>query len=105
MNLQQILDYLNFMSQKHGTGGTLTNAQYNNLLQTHSLGYFVENYNPKVDTKGGFETNYEFIDSTARFKVPLILVINPFGQAPIPSDYVHYSDIQYQFTDYDQNGN
>ena len=108
MNVNQIFDYLNYMSQKHGTGGTLTQAQYNLLLASASLEYFNELYNPNNNPqiKGGYETNYEFTNSTARFKQPLIISsqINGNGQYTLPKDYCQYSDIQYVFIDYNSKG-
>ena len=104
MNVNQIFNYINYMSQKHGTGGTLTQAQYNLLLASVSLEYFNELYNPNNNpqVKGGYETNYEFSNSTARFKQPLIIQsqINANGIYPLPKDYCQYSDIQYSFINY-----
>jgi hypothetical protein len=109
MNINQIFDYINYMSQKHGTGGTLTQDQYNLLLASVSLEYFNELYNPNNNPqiKGGYETNYEFTNSTARFKTPLIIQseINGNGQFTLPNDYCQYSDIQYSFTNYNSLGN
>src|ERR1017187_3788420 len=104
MNVNQIFNYINYMSQKHGTGGTLTQDQYNLLLASISLEYFNELYNPNNNpqVKGGYETNYEFTNSTARFKEPLIIQsqINANGIYPLPKDYCQYSDIQYSFINY-----
>ena len=104
-DLQKILDILNYISFKEGTGNTFTQNEYNTMLPVASQMLFNRLYSD-------FEKRQAFTDALLPFKkfmgqdeyvnngviIPAIppLFIDSSGYAPIPDDYVHYSAIQYK---------
>lgn len=95
MNLNEILNFCNYICAKEQSGKTFTPLQYNVVLPVINLQLFKNKY-------AEFETAQKFTDALMPFKVwmgeagtsPLILDAN--GYAEIPSDYKHYSSLSFK---------
>lgn len=108
MNLQEMLDFLNFVCNKEQTGLTFTPEQYNTELKVYNLRKFKKSYGlpEEYDFTGPFnrevyERSQLVSDRMRRFKVvmgdhnSLPLTINSYGVATIPSNYFHVSSIRF----------
>ena len=103
MNLQQLLDYINYIANKDQFGNTLSPKEYNTLLPIVSFKYFKKKYGIPEQFKAGmpfsaeaYEITQSIIDSISQFKVVMgedtgMLLIDNSGKANIPEDYLHVS--------------
>jgi len=95
MNLQEILDFINYVSNKEQSGKTFSPNQFNTLLPIVSTELFKQKYKH-------FEDTQEITDDLSAFKVwmgkdgVMPLEIDSNGYALLPTDYFHYSSILYK---------
>ena len=108
MNLGQILDYVNFILNKHQSGNTLNADEFNLCLQYANVEYFrvlvglPEQYQPGVAIPKIAAEQTEKIASALRL-VNVWLgapgttqLPTQKGLAKLPTDYVQYTGIMYQ---------
>ena len=107
MNLQELLDYLNFVINKEQSGNSLKPKNYNTLLYVSNIEYFNKKFGLPEEYRPGhpfpsqaWETTQNMTDSLRKFKVKLgydntPLVISSNGKADIPANYAHYSSLRY----------
>jgi hypothetical protein len=84
MNLQELLNYVNFIINKNQSGNVVSPAEYTNLLQRASTEY-------QHKLLQDYEINQRITNSIRRFKVDsnVIQIIN--GQGTLPSDFLYTS--------------
>ena len=108
MNVNEIRDWVNFELNKHQSGNTLNQDEYNLCLAWANLEYFKTKYGLPEQYRPGmpipsqaWAVTQENIDALTPFLMSLggrdlpQLKVDIDGRATIPSDYVHYSSIRY----------
>lgn len=107
VRVNKIWEYLNFVLNKEQAGNTINLTEFNILLPVVNLSFFKQRYGlPEQYTPGqplpqmSYEITQKITDDLRAFKVRMgidtqAMTVDAQGQAPIPSDYVHYSSARY----------
>lgn len=109
MNVEEIRQWANFELNKHQTGNTLNQEEYNLCLAWANREYFKTKYGLPEEYRPGmplprqaYPVSQKIIDDLRKFLVVMggknapLLTIDVNGFADIPSDYIHVSSIRYQ---------
>ncbi len=108
MTLDDLLKYVNYISNKENSGNTLSIEEYNTLLPVLSQKYFKKKYSVPEEFRVGmpfsresYEITQSIIDSMHQFKKVMgvdtgLLSVNSSGIAQLPSDYMHVSSAYVQ---------
>jgi len=110
MNVQEILNYVNFRLNKEQSGRSMTEDQYNLILQVINIEYMKWKYGLPEEYQPGSPIPRQFWEATQKItddmrwaKVKMggqeggQMVIDVNGIAQIPSDYLHYSSIWFNY--------
>lgn len=107
MTLQEIIDFVNYVSNKEQSGNTLSTPQINTVLKAVNLDYFKLKYGLPEEYRVGaaiprqaWEVTQLIKDTLKQFIVNKTypneqLQIDSNGIAPLPDDYVHVSSVRY----------
>lgn len=108
MNVQELLDYVNFRLNKDQTGQTMTPDQYNLLLRTINFTFFKWKYGLPEEYQIGapfsrqaWELTQKMTDDLSLFLVKMDgvegsqLLLDKNGVAALPDNYMHASSLNY----------
>lgn len=108
MTLDDVLKYVNYITNKEQNGRTLTVEEFNTLLPIVSLKYFKKKYSVPEQfrvgmpfSKESYEITQSIIDSIHQFKHVMgvdgaLMKVDSDGKGTIPSDYMHVSSAYWQ---------
>lgn len=109
MNVEEIRQWANFELNKHQTGNTLDQEEYNICLKWANSEYFKikyglpEEYRPGIPLpRQAYPVSQKIIDDLRGCLVVMggknapLMTIDINGFADIPADYIHVSSIRYQ---------
>lgn len=108
MTLDDVLKYVNYITNKEQNGRTLSTTEYNTLLPIVSLKYFKKKYSIPEQfrvgmpfSKEAYEITQSIVDSIHQFKHVMgvdgaLMNVDSYGKADIPSDYMHVSSAYWQ---------
>lgn len=98
INVNDLLQYIEYLGAKEVSGGFISPAAYNNLLSVlvnkMVLKYYgiPEQYQPGMPMPGiAYEITQAITDYLSFLKVELPLNVPPTGKITLPSDYLHKS--------------
>ncbi len=110
MNVSEILQYVNFRLNKEQSGRSMTEDQYNLILQVINVEYMKWKYGLPEEYQPGSPIPRQFWEATQKItddmrwaKVKMggqeggQMVVDTNGIAQIPSNYLHYSSIWFNY--------
>lgn len=107
VRVNKIWDFLNFVTNKDQAGNTISLPEFNQLLPAVNIDFFKQRYGlPEQYSPGqplpqmSYEVTQKITDDLRAFKVRMgidtqAMIVDNQGQAPIPSNYVHFSSARY----------
>lgn len=107
VSVKLVLDLVNFISNKETAGNTMKIDEYNTLIQGVNIDLLTLRYGVPAQYRPGqplpqqsYEVTKKMIDDMRYLKVHMgvdtsPLVIDSYGRATIPSDYLHLSSAMY----------
>lgn len=111
MNVNEILQYVNFRLNKEQSGRSMTEDQYNLILSVINIEYMKWKYGLPEEYQPGSPIPRQFWEATQKItddmrwaKVKMggqegaKMMVDQNGIAQIPSDYLHYSSIWYTYS-------
>ena len=105
VNVNDVLKFVNFVTNKETDGNTMTAEQYNTLLKSVNMDFFKYRYGLPERYQAGqplppisWEVTQKITDALRAFKVRTgvdiaAVTLDNLGRWTIPSNYVHYSSI------------
>lgn len=108
INLQTLLEFINFVTNKETDGNTMTIPQYNTLLSVVNMDFFKYRYGLPEEYRAGqplprmsYELTQKITDDLRHLKVRMgvdtpQMIVDVQGRADIPSNYVHFSSWGYR---------
>lgn len=105
MDLQELLNKVNYISNKSQSGYTLTPVEYNEILPIVNVKVFNKLYGLMSDyrinlpqSEIAYEKSKAVTDSLQKFKTPTdVTLVN--SKWTLPTDYMHLSSIRYNYID------
>lgn len=111
MNIWDIYNFINFRANKEQTGKSYTVDQFNLGLQAIDIEFLKLKYGLPEDYKPGaplprqaWEITQKITDDLRHLKVIMggrnnpLLLVDKFGYADVPSDYIHQSSLRWDQT-------
>lgn len=97
MTIDEVYRFVNFVSNKVQSGGTITSSNFNLLAQRAQIQAIENDFSIFLKTKSVSEFLASFIKSTS-------LIVSSNGRANYPSDFSHVVDMKYYYVRPDNSG-
>lgn len=104
MTVDEIKNFVEYISNKEQSGESLSPLEFNRLLKTSAIDFTrflygaIESYKPgEASPPVSYEATQYITDALRAVKVLTPLTVDVTGSAPIPADYAHESSIRYTY--------